>query len=385
MVEVILKELLLGAKMKQISRIFTFAMLLLVSICIAEDANDTFVVGPFQYQILEDGTAEIVKYTEGINAPAQVEGETVLEIPDSIEGHRVTSIGRFAFIGAKEFNRVNIPEGITRIGFWAFADCSFLETVILPESIRTIDDGAFTSCKSLRYLNIPDGVTYVGENPFKFGTDVSNLIISEEHPYLDIINGVLFSKPDKRLICDLKSDRCEHYSIPYGVRIIGSFAFYNSPNIKSFEIPGSVETIGDYAFCKNTEIQKIAIPEGVRAIGESAFDGCSELRSIIIPGSVKSIGKDAFKSCMVLKEVQLKEGVTTIGECAFAKCYNLELVVIPASVTSIGENAFDLERYASYTVNEKLTMIVTKGSYAEQYCIENEIAFVHRIFRITKG
>ena len=60
-------------------------------------------------------------------------------------------------------------------------------------------------------------------------------------------------------------------------------------------------------------------------------------------------------------------GVTSIGANAFADCSQLEEVVIPASVTEIAENAF--------ANDPLLTVTVTRGSYAEQYCIENGLTY----------
>ena len=59
--------------------------------------------------------------------------------------------------------------------------------------------------------------------------------------------------------------------------------------------------------------------------------------------------------------------VTSIGDWAFAGCTGLTSIEIPDSVTSIGEVAF--------SGCDSLIITVVRGSYAEQYCRENDLEF----------
>lgn len=63
-----------------------------------------------------------------------------------------------------------------------------------------------------------------------------------------------------------------------------------------------------------------------------------------------------------------------IGDYGFAHCYNLTNVTIPASVTSIGDFAFHIQNEeAALVLNDKVTLYLERGSYAEQYTKENNI------------
>ena len=67
----------------------------------------------------------------------------------------------------------------------------------------------------------------------------------------------------------------------------------------------------------------------------------------------------------------VEEGVTSIGNYAFAFCPELTEISLPETVTSIGEAVFD--------GSENLeTIYVREGSYAEAYCINNELPYVHQ-------
>lgn len=97
-----------------------------------------------------------------------------------------------------------------------------------------------------------------------------------------------------------------------------------------------------------------------------AFSGCTALTSVTIPDSVTSIGNDAFSECSSLTSITIPDSVTSIGSKAFYNCNSLEYVVIPDDVTIIGELAFE----------DSTAFIGTKGSYAEEYAIKNNINFI---------
>lgn len=75
----------------------------------------------------------------------------------------------------------------------------------------------------------------------------------------------------------------------------------------------------------------------VVALGDRFFADRSELRTVILPDSIESIGWFAFSGCVSLEQVSLPQGLESIAYGAFLNC--------PAA----------------------LTLICSRGSYAEQY------------------
>ncbi len=105
---------------------------------------------------------------------------------------------------------------------------------------------------------------------------------------------------------------------------------------------------------------KITVPakigkSAVTAIGKEAF---SPFRSRVCHG------REFFRT---ITEITLPDGIAEIGEMAFDSCLALTTVVVPKSVSVIGKAAF---------ANCKgLTVTVERGSYAEEYCRENDVKF----------
>lgn len=68
-----------------------------------------------------------------------------LEIPATIDGHRVSQIGDGAFAFC-EFERVTVPDGVVSIGDCAFRRCENLQSATLPLSVTHLGRYAFDEC-----------------------------------------------------------------------------------------------------------------------------------------------------------------------------------------------------------------------------------------------
>ena len=180
-----------------------------------------------------------------------------------------------------------IPQGIKIIGDSAFESCSGLTSITIPDSVTSIDDDAFWGCSGLTSVAIPDSVTDLGGNPFAGCDNLAKIIVSQDHPSLATIDGVLFSKPDKRLVTWPCAFTRSDYTIPQGIKIIGDGAFGLCSSLTAVAIPDSVTSIGDWAFDGCSGLTAVTIPDNVTSIGDEAFVGCNSLTSVIV-------GRDSY-------------------------------------------------------------------------------------------
>ena len=306
---------------------------------------------------------------------------TVVEIPETIEGYPVTSIGDEAFADFYSLTSVTIPDSVTSIGNYAFCACSSLTSITIPDSVTSIDNNAFIYCISLTSITVDKNNDYYSSDEY----------------------GVLFNK-DKTLLIKYPEGSSEtSFIIPDSVTSIGNGAFINCSSLTSITIPDSVTSIGDYAFDGCESLISITIPDSVTSIGNGAFINCSSLTSITIPDSVASIGDYAFSACYSLTNITvdknnlwyssdeygvlfnknktlliknpegsaktsyiIPDSVASIGNSAFRNCDSLTSITIPDSVTSIGEDAFsNCDSLTSITIPDSVTSI---GDYAFSGC-----------------
>lgn len=257
--------------MKRICITLCTVVLLLLVVCAA--GAETFTSGDYGYVLLEDGTAQITKY---------IGKAEKLDIPDTLGGVMVTAIGNSAFYG-----------------------CSSLMSVSIPNGVMVMDSNPFASCHAL-----------------------TKIYVSPRHPYLASVDGILFSKSDKRLICYPGGFSESVYSIPQGIAVIGAGAFRGCSSLTTVTIPDSVTAIGEEAFYECDGIIAVTIPDSVTVIGSRAFSKCSSLTSVTIPNGVTVIGDSAFSSCKKLTEVTIPDSVMTVGSSVFHGCKKLTKIIV---------------------------------------------------------
>jgi uncharacterized ParB-like nuclease family protein len=186
----------------------------------------------------------------------------------------VTSIGSLAFYDCSSLISISIPNSVTSIGYYAFSGCSSLTSITIPDSITLIGDYAFSSCGSLTSITIPNSVTTIGDRAFSNCNRLRDIMVDSRNEQYHSINGILFSKDGKTILC-----------YPAGKAY------------SSYTIPASVASIGNGAFSGCNSLTSVTIPDSVSSIGFGAFSGCSSLISVTIPSSVTSIGYYTFSGC----------------------------------------------------------------------------------------
>ena len=322
-----------------------------------------------------------------------------LEIPATIDGRSVTSIGYKAFLDCSGLTSITIPDGVTSIGGYAFYQCSSLSSITIPNSVTSIGRSAFYNCRGLTSITIPNSVTSIGDYAFgrcssltsvTIGNGVtsigyaafngcSNLTSITIPGNVTSIGSNIFSGCSSLTDVSLNSasinlqtagynlyNYVTSINIPENTVQIAAYAFYGCSEVTRVTIPDSVTSIGESAFTSCSSLTSITIPNSVTSIVDYAFSSCSGLTSITIPNSVTSIGDYAFSNCSNLTSITIPNSVTSIGDYAFSNCSNLTSITIPDSVTSIGEDAFsNCSNLTSITLPYHLDVTVPTGVVPE--------------------
>lgn len=255
----------------------------------------------------------------------------LVEIPKTIAGKPVTTIGSSAFLGCKDLTEVVIPDGVTTIlGRWpdgAFLGCSSLAQITIPASVETIGFNAFRECSSLTSVTIPEGVTKIQPSTF---WDCTSLIS------VSIPDSVTSIEEEAFINCSSLTS----VKLPKGLKNILGFTFGNCTSLNDVIIPDGVTRLQG-AFTGCSSLTEIAIPDSVTHIGGYTFRDCSSLTSVTIPDSTITIEEETFLNCSSLTNITIPEGVTLVEARAFSGCSGLTNVTFPGSVTSIRANAFN--------------------------------------------
>ncbi len=204
-----------------------------------------FSASPEEHFTFDSGTGTITGYT----GPG---GD--VEIPSTIGGVNVTSIGNSSFFSVSSLTSITIPMGITSIGHMAFDICTSLTSVSIPAGVLSIGNFAFYLAP-IDSITIPASTTSIGVGAFAHCALLTEIVVDPDNQSFSSLNGVLFNKGKTELL------QC-----PGGKN-------------GSYTVPAEVVSIGDKAFEGCALLNSIILPDAITSIGSSTFFGCANLAS----------------------------------------------------------------------------------------------------------
>lgn len=302
---------------------------------------------------------------------------TLLKAPSNIEQYIIPKgtkvIGNLSFQDANNLKKLTIPNTVKKIGSSVF-HCRFDE-LILPESVKEIGDSMFLWSHNMREFTIPSSVKVINGNPFRkmYNTKGKQCKIVNKSEAFALINGILYSKDLKTLICctDLtksvidildtvtqikerafSGSKAKTIIIPNTVRNIGLQAFADT-NVSKLCIPNSVKTIGNGAF-QRLHVTELNIPGSIKILPDKSFGYCFAEKIVLLKG-IKEIKHEAFTFCRNLIEISIPSSVEMIERAAFWGCHNLQTIIINNPKINIEEDAF-------YYCDHIKKVIIPKGS-----------------------
>ncbi len=326
--------------------------------------------GDYTYMVDTDGNAIITSYSG--------DDERIV-VPDTIDGHAVTTVGDGAFPFDVEIVSVALPASLQAIGAGAFDNCQTLcsievspdnpvftsvdgvlfrrtdQTLIIypegkegtvysvPQGTLSIGAGAFYDCSSLVSITLPDSLQSVGDEAFSLCGKLASIPVSPDNPYFTSVDGVLFRTEDNALIVYPLGKTEESYFVPQGTEVLAAEA-YRDCSLRSVTLPGSLRIIEYGAFYGCNNLVSVNLPDGLSVIGDSAFIYCPNLPSVVLPDSLQSIGDSAFAYCNALTINSLPGSLRTIGGGAFACCSSITAFAVSPDnpvFTSVGGVLFN--------------------------------------------
>ncbi len=252
----------------------------------------------FKLEKTSTGTYRVTGYTGSSD---------YINIPETVNGIKVTAIKKDAFKNKTKIETVKFPDSVTAIGANAFYGCKNLSSVILSDSVTSIGSKAFSGCTGLTGIN-------------------------------------------------LKS-----------VKTVGEHAFYGCKNITNLKMGSALKVIGNYAFQKCSSLNFIKFSSKLTYIGDYAFASCTSIESLDFPDSLAHIGSSTFKGCSSLSKVTFGTGKLEIGSYAFESCSKITKITIPSTISSIGRYAFAVRPANSSSFSHKATLYCSKSSAGAKY------------------
>lgn len=265
----------------------------------------------YQYEQLDNGTYELIRFSN----PGDITDLTIDYVRDENDNpdknNPITVIHEYA---------VNCDDKILNIRIGA--------------DVEQIDGKAFYTCNYLQTIKV-----------------------DENNPNFCDIDGVLYTKDLKRIICyPIDHDTYLRDKYGYDEEILPNnedtelYEKYNK-EVRTYVLPSVVEEIGKLCF-SYADIADVYMPEGVKTIETMAFfkiqrnddnnnkkDGLENIYTYTVENEntdTSASSLDTFESVYV----SFPNTLEYIGSDAFSYNRELSYVYIPSSVTYIGHHAF---------------------------------------------
>ena len=349
--------------------------ILIPDIVQAKTAKDS---GPFTFEIESEG--ENTCRITGIRI-IKDKGISKLEIPDTINGKVVVSIGegkktnqwneeedtnaffmhlpydddsgKLVWISdievqkrrAEKIKKIKLPYTIKEIKEFAFAGLKGLKSIKLSKNLNKIGKSAF-DCTSIRKLQLPVSLTTIGKPLFYYKPRIEDInipaklkegvpelarttaswkrfTVSKKNPYYKVKSGLLFSKDGKILYAMVKPKK--NVRIPDNVKRMDAFAFYKrSP--QSVYIGAGVREMGGCSLSTKTRCKVVLSPQN-RYLARSGMCIYRKKKRELLVGIPKG---RVFRISRKVKKL-----VTNVSLVGIGKKYKVRKVYIPKSVETI--------------------------------------------------
>ena len=324
--------------------LWVLILLLLPLTVLAEDA-ESHRDGAFFYQIA-DGEAILTGCDwDAMQADSLymfAEPPVSLEIPATLGGYPVTSIGGWVFCSLDGSPvdapfEVVLPEGLRALDADAFADCYYAAKVTLPATLEIIPEDCFDRISA--EIEFPNG-----------------------NPRYSCENGFLIDRDTQTLLYTAPSS---HGNPLPAVRRLGDCSLMNWlwDDDDDPVLPDTLESVGSYIFY-DCGVTRVTFPDGITELSPYTFY-CTDLQEVHLPASLREIPDYCFWNCQLIA-LTIPDGVTRIGAHA-VDWFTGEIigaVTLPASVEFVGYRAFPDE--CDVTALNPQVHFETATEYAER-------------------
>ena len=324
--------------------LWVLILLLLPLTALAEDAESRRD-GAFFYQIA-DGEAVLTGCDwDAMQADSLymfAEPPVSLEIPATLGGYPVTSIGGWVFCSLDGCPvdapfEVVLPEGLRALDADTFAECFYAVKVTLPATLEIIPEGCFNLIEA--EIDFPNS-----------------------NPRYSCENGFLIDRDTQTLLYTAPSS---HGNPLPAVRRLGDCSLMNWlwDDDDDPVLPDTLESVGSYIFY-DCGVTRVTFPDGITELSPYTFY-CTDLQEVHLPASLREIPDYCFWNCQ-LTALTIPDGVTRIGAHA-VDWFTGEIigaVTLPASVEFVGYRAFPDE--CDVTALNPQVHFETAAEYAER-------------------
>ena len=293
-----------------------------------------------------NGSDSRVTVPEGVREIGDEAFKAKFMITEVILPDGVVEIGKDAFVFCSDLADIRLPEGLLHLHDNAFSGCTHLTEVAMPESVVSIGSRAFDRCDRLKSIYLPSAIAEIGKAPFSLCHSLSEIRVSDNNPFYRSIDGILYSKDAKKLICYPIGRTDEEFTVPSAVK-----KFYLSA----------------FSFCKY--LKTLTIPDSATVVAPTPLFGCIKLKTVFAhAGMLGKIGKLGYPfavACLNGCLIRYSKGELSETDIATLKKHVLDNFLPYKDICS------DQPLYIKFAVEQELISIDTARKWLTE-CEDTE-------------
>ena len=286
-----------------LSAFVTVLLLFVVAVSVNNEAEEPIGVYA-SAAVVQSGTSGSISWT--------LDDAGLLTISGTGDMENVTSASAVPWYDYKDsIKEVVVEEGVTGISIYSFRGYDITK-ITLSSTVTDFRVGnaagfyTFDDCLLLEEINVhKDNTVYSSEN------------------------GVFYNKDKTELIAYPIGKTDISFTVPYGVKIIGSYSFEHCKYLEQISFPDTLTEISWNAFY-NTSLKKAVIPDSVTTIESGAFANCFGLTEVKLSEALTTLDKEVFRYCTQLEDITIPASVSSISSSAFGFCFSLSAISVDA-------------------------------------------------------
>ena len=221
--------------------------------------------GSWTYNVLEGGSAEIIKYNGT---------DTEVTVPGEVDGHKVTKLGIFTFTG---------------------------EYKVLPGL-----GGKYENNKTITSITVPSSVNKMYYVMFGYMEALEKIIVDSDNSTYTSRDGVLFSKDMTVLYLYPRSKRYKSYVVPEETTDLEEGAIYGNKYITDIDL-NHIKSLIAVSIQGCSNLKRVDFGDSCTKITNGVISNCENLEEIQLPSTLTELKYIVF-FCEKLSTVRLQAG-----------------------------------------------------------------------------
>ena len=198
-----------------------------------------------------------------------------------------------------------------------------IKSVVVADGVTKVSSAMFDGLTAATTVSFGSKVSGLDGNMLGLAHALESITVSDKNASYCVKDGVLYSKSMTTLVRYPESKAGTAFTVPDGVKVIGSDAFSSCNKLTSLTLPTSVTTLERFSVYACENLKSIKLPSKLDSIGDFAFAYCTSLTEMTVPEGVKVLSANALYECSSLKTLRLPVSLAEIGSYCTVKCDKL--------------------------------------------------------------